>query len=162
FPARAQKTGFGMPAHGKRFAAIEHPTPIHAVINFRGKILDFLIGKILPRGKNTAKENRRIDGRKFALGPAFAGFHVDEMEEESVLVVQVIGEETQRKANALDNFRRLPVAAMVTDTKTSQAKTGGGDARHGVRIIAIRSGAVFYLAGFRAGFVPEKIKTGAK
>src|ERR1700740_3044922 len=104
-----------MPSHGKRLAAIEHPRPVDAVIDFCGKILDFLIGKILTSGKNTAKENGRIDRRKFALFPANAGFHVNEMKKEAVFVMEIVGDKTQRVSHTLGDFRRLSVSAMVAE-----------------------------------------------
>src|SRR5919201_2072518 len=116
-PPRIQKTGFGVPTHRKCFAAIEHPGPVDALINFRREVLDFLVGKILPRREDAAQKNRRIDGGKFALLPACPGFHVDEMKEEAMLVGQIVGDESQSVANAIGNFRRLSIAAMVTDTK---------------------------------------------
>ncbi len=71
----------------------------------------------MPSGENSAEENRGIDGGKFALFPASASFHVDEMEEKPVLVVQVLGDKSQRVSNAIGDFRRLPVAAVVGDAK---------------------------------------------
>src|ERR1700747_3391676 len=116
-----------MPAHGKSLATVKHPGPIHALIDLRRKILDFLIRKILPRGEHAAQKNGRIDRRQLALGPAVAGSHVDKMEKEPVLIVEMIGDKPQRVANALENFRRFPVIAMVADAKTLQAKPGGRD-----------------------------------
>ena len=150
-----------MPAHGKSLAAIEHPGPVHALIDFCGEVLDFLIGEILARGENAAQENRRIDGRKFALFPAGAGFHVDKVEEEAVFVVQIVGDKSQGVPNAVGDFRRLSVAAVVADAQTGQAESCGGDARHHARVVAVGESAIFHLAALGAGLVPKKLKTGA-
>src|SRR2546429_3542757 len=37
-----------MPAHGKGLATIQHPWPVHTMIDFCREVLDFLVGKILP------------------------------------------------------------------------------------------------------------------
>src|SRR5215469_8886213 len=148
-----------MPSHGKRLATIEHPRPIHALIDFCGEVLDFLIGEILPRRENATQENRGIDGGKFALLPATAGFHVNEVEEESVFVVQIVGNETKLIPDALDDLGRLSVITSVADTKTGQPESGGGDTRHHPRIIAVGERAVFHLARLGTGFVPEEIET---
>src|SRR5881275_2629114 len=150
-----------MPAHGKSLAAIEHPGPIDALIDLRGEILNFLVSKILPRRENAAQENRRINRGKFALLPARASLQVDEVEEKSMLVVQDVGEEAQRVANALANFRGLAVAAMIANAETGQAKSRGRDARHRSRIVAVREGAILHLASLGAGLIPEEIKADA-
>src|SRR5438477_10938339 len=43
-PASVQKSRFRMPPHRESFAAVQHPRPVHAFVNFCGKLLDFLIG----------------------------------------------------------------------------------------------------------------------
>src|SRR5215467_4756950 len=83
------------------------------------------------------------------------------MEKEAVLVVQIVGNESQGIANAIGDFGRLSVAAMICDAETGQAEPRGGDARHRVRVIAIRESAIFYLPGLGAGLIPKKLKAGA-
>src|ERR1700751_5694725 len=106
-----------MPAHGKGLAAVKHPGPVHSLINLCGEFLDFLVGKILTRRENAAQKNRGVDGGEFALLPAVAGFHVDEMKEEPVLVVQIAGDKAQRLANALENLRGFPVSTLMADAE---------------------------------------------
>src|SRR5437899_6535567 len=72
-----------MPAHEKGLATIQHPWPVHTMIDFCREVLDFLVGKILPCSENAAQKNRGVDRGELAFGPAIAGFHVDEMKEET-------------------------------------------------------------------------------
>src|SRR5205809_436283 len=115
-----------MPAHGKGLATIQHPWPVHTMIDFCREVLDFLVGKILPCSENAAQKNRGVDRGELAFGPAIAGFHVDEMKEETMLVVYVVGQEAQRVAKALGNLCGFPVTAMVANAKAGQAKSRGG------------------------------------
>src|SRR5580692_2404929 len=158
FPACAEEARLGMPAHRKRGAAVQHPRPIDTLVNFRGEILDFLVGKILPSGQYAAKKQGSINGRQFGLVPALAGFHVDEVIVKTVLVLEVVREKTKRAANALENFLLRAKAAMVADAEACQTKASGGDARHGARVVPIRQRAVFHLPRFRARLKPEKIE----
>src|ERR1700686_2456052 len=47
FPARAQEDAARLPSHGERFAAIEHPRPIHALVDRGCEILDLGIIEML-------------------------------------------------------------------------------------------------------------------
>src|SRR5215472_4813204 len=122
FPPGFQEARLGMPTHRKSGTAIEHPGPVDALIDFCREVLDFLIGEILARREDAAQENRGINGGEFALLPALTGFHVNEMKEEAVLVVQIVGDEFKRVSNAIGNLRRLAVAAVDADAKTGQAE----------------------------------------
>jgi hypothetical protein len=45
-PARGDEAGFGSPAHGEGFAAVEHPGPFDAVVELRGEAGDFGIVEV--------------------------------------------------------------------------------------------------------------------
>src|SRR5580704_10712691 len=160
-PARTQETRFRRPAHRESGPAIQHPWPIDTLVDLCCEVLDFLVGKILPGGENSAEKKRCIDGRQFALLPALAGFHVNEVVEKTVFVLEVVGEKAQRAEDALANLRGFSESPAVADAQARQAKSRGGDAGHGAVIISVGQRAVFHLAGFRAGFKPEEIETGA-
>src|SRR5215472_1228766 len=104
-----------MPAHGKGLAAVEHPRPVNALIDFCGEVLDFLVGEILAASEDATQKNGGVDGRKLAFLPTSAGFHMDEVEEEAVFVVEFVGKEAQRVSDALDNLGRLSVITMVAN-----------------------------------------------
>src|SRR2546428_239690 len=78
------------PPHGERRAAIQHPRPVHPLVDFRRQIFDFLIGKVLPGREHATKQKRSINGGELTLFPALPGFHVNEVKEEPVLVRQIV------------------------------------------------------------------------
>src|ERR1700740_2336896 len=131
-----------MPAHRKRGAAVKHPRPVNAFVKFCSKVFYFLVGKILARREDAAEEDGSVDGRKLTLFPTLAGFHVNEMIEETVDVGSSVDKEAKRALDAFDDFRGFAIAAAVADAETGQAKAGGGDAGHGVGIGAFGASAV--------------------
>src|SRR2546422_1191503 len=52
-----------------------------------------------------------------------SGFHVNEVKEESMLVRQIVGQESQRLARAFENLSRLAIAALVADAQAGQTKS---------------------------------------
>ena len=78
-----------------------------------------------------------------------------------MLVGQIVGEKFQRLAHSFQNFRILPVFALIADAQAGQAKSRGGNTGHFSRIISTSQRAVFYLARLFARFVPEEIERGA-
>ena len=87
-----------------------------------------------------------------------AGFHVNEVIVETVFVLKIVRQKTQRVAYTLQNLRGRAKTAMVADAQARQAKSRGCDAGHGTRVVSIRQSAVLHLARFRACFKPEKIE----
>src|SRR2546429_5000576 len=45
-------------SHGKGLATIQHPWPVHTMIDFCREVLDFLVGKILPCSEKDRKSTR--------------------------------------------------------------------------------------------------------
>ena len=99
-PARVEESALGVPAHGKRLAAVQHPGPIDALVNLRGQVLNFRIVEVRAGGEHAAKEKGRVHGRELALVPAGAGIHVVKVVVEAVLVRHVLPEEAQTAARA--------------------------------------------------------------
>src|SRR3982074_581184 len=54
FPARVQETAARFPSHGERFAAIEHPRPIDALVDRGCEILNLGIIEMLASGQDAA------------------------------------------------------------------------------------------------------------
>src|SRR5271157_2314531 len=140
-PTGVQEAGFRRPAHGESFAAVQHPRPVYALVNLRGEILDFLIGKILASGKDAAKQQGSVYGGQLAFFPAPAGFHVDEMEEEAVFVLEVVCKKAKGVADAGENVRGRGKTAMVADAQARQAESSCGGAGHGALVISIGESA---------------------
>src|SRR5271168_4876884 len=115
-PASIQKARLGLPAHGEGRAAVQHPRPIDALVDFCGEVLDFLIGEILASGKDAAKKQGSVDRGQLAFLPALASLHVDEVVEETVFVLEVVREKTQRVADALANLRGLSETSAIANT----------------------------------------------
>ena len=92
-PARMQKSAVRLPSHGKSRAAIEHPRPIDAFVDCGGRDPDLGIVEMLASGEHSTQEQCGVDGREFAVPHALAGFHVDEVVEEAVLIGQLPGRE---------------------------------------------------------------------
>src|SRR5213080_4781233 len=78
-----------------------------------------------------------------------------------MLVGQIVGEKFQRLAHSFQDFRILPVFALIADAQAGQAKSRGGDAGHFSRIVSISQRAIFYLARLFARLAPEEIERGA-
>ena len=53
-PASGDEAGFGTPAHGEGFAAVEHPGPVDAVVELRGEVGDFGIVEVGACGEDAA------------------------------------------------------------------------------------------------------------
>jgi hypothetical protein len=67
FPARAQETALRLPSHGERFAAVEHPRPIHALVDCSCKILDLGIIEMLANRQHAAEQKRGVDRGEFTI-----------------------------------------------------------------------------------------------
>ena len=53
-PAGREKAGFRMPTHGKRLASIQHPWPVHTLVDPGSKIVYLLISEMAPSRENAA------------------------------------------------------------------------------------------------------------
>src|SRR3977135_3533820 len=96
FPARAQETAFWLPSHGERFAAIEHPRPIHAFVDCGCEILNLGIIEMWASRQHATKQKRGIDRGEFAVPYPLSGFDIDEVVEEAVFVGQSPREKAKR------------------------------------------------------------------
>src|SRR5580698_4888132 len=56
-PPGGQEAALRSPPHRECGAAIEHPWPVHALVDLRGQVLDLRILEILPAGKHTAQQD---------------------------------------------------------------------------------------------------------
>src|ERR1700734_3023586 len=75
-PALRQKSAFGSPAVREDAGVFGEPVPIDAVKNLLRELAYLRMLKILPAGKNAAKQNRGIDRRYFRLPQSFASTDV--------------------------------------------------------------------------------------
>src|SRR5436309_6128528 len=114
-PAGFGESRLWVPAHGEHIAAVQHPGPVDTLVDFRGKVLDFGIGEMLAGGEDSAEQQRRINGRDFALPLTLAAIHINEVVVETVLVRKLLPDESERGANAGGNLFFLPVTARIAD-----------------------------------------------
>src|SRR5260370_18257216 len=75
-PARREEAVFWRPALRKSHASVEHPRPVHALIDLRGKVLNLRILKVLPAGQNPTEQNCRVDGRDLGIKSPLTGIHI--------------------------------------------------------------------------------------
>lgn len=113
FPTRAQETAVRLPSHGEPFAAIEHPRPIHALVDCSSKILNLGIIEMLANRQHAAEQKRGVDRGEFTIPYSLSGFDIDEVVEEAVLVGQSPREKAKRLPHPIPDRRRLPVTAAI-------------------------------------------------
>src|SRR6267378_2812230 len=157
-PPSAQETAARFPSHGKRLAAIEHPRPIHALVDCGREILDLGIIEMLASRQYAAKQKRGVDRGEFAVPDTLCGFDIDEVVEESVFVRQSPREKAKRLPHPFPDRRRLPVTARFPDAQASEPKTSRRNTRNATMIAAVKQRAIPDLASRGTGFVPEKVE----
>src|ERR1700675_747134 len=161
FPPRTQETAFRLPSHGERFAAIEHPRPIHALVDCGCEILNLGIIEMLASRQHATEQKRGVDRGEFTIPYSLSGFHIDEVVEEAVFVGQSPREKAKRLPHPIPDRRRLPVSARFPDAQASESKAGCRNAGNSPLVVAVKQRAIPDLAGPAAGFVPEKVERGA-
>ena len=161
FPARAQETALRLPSHAERFAAVEHPRPIHALVDCSCKILDLGIIEMLANRQHAAEQKRGVDRGEFTIPYSLSGFDNDEVVEEAVLVGQSPREKAKRLPHPIPDRRRLPVTARFPDAQAAESKARRRNTGNAPLVVAIKQRAIPDLAGRAAGFVPKKLERGA-
>src|SRR5882762_1249543 len=163
FPTRAQETAFRLPSHGERFAAIEHPRPIHALVDCSREILDLGIIEMLANGEHATEQKRGVDRGEFTVPYPISGFHIDEVVEEAVFVGQSPREKAKRLPHPFPDRLRLPVSARFPDAQASESEASCRNTGNSalVAAAAIDERAIPDLTGRAASFVPEKVERGA-
>ena len=159
-PAVPDKATLRIPAMRERVGAVEHPGPVHPLINLRGHPADFAVGKMLPAGQHAAKQQGRVDRRQLAVPDPLAVAHVDEVEKEAMLVRELVPKKPQGLGDAPAQVPARQVATFVGDAQRRQSKSSGGDAADDPRVGAIGAAAVLHQAGHWVGGFPE-VKHGA-
>ena len=158
-PARFEKARVRLPAHGEGLAAIEHPWPVHALIDRRGQLLNPRVLKVPARGQYAAKQQGGVDGRKLRTGIALSGFHIRKVIEKPVRLRQMVQVPIERCPYPFHNLRMRQVAAMIGDAQRGQSEARGGDAGHPARIaraIEVVASPVENLPCFGMALFPEK------
>jgi hypothetical protein len=112
--------------------------------------------------QHSGQEQRSIDGGQFAFPDAFAGAPVDEVKEETVLVGQLVAQESKRASHPVPRLRLRHPSTVIRDAERGQAKAGRGDAGHlPLVLVAIGTAAVLDQARLRMRAFVEEAKTGA-
>src|ERR1700674_1603007 len=151
FPARAQETALRLPSHGERFAAVEHPRPIHALVDRSSKILDLGIIEMLASRQHAAEQKRSVDRGEFAVPYPLSGFDIDEVIKEAAFVTQSPFQKTQRLPHPIPDRRRLTVTAGFADAKAAESKAGCRNTGHPTLVAAVKQRAIPDLGSRAAG-----------
>src|SRR5271167_4328662 len=101
FPPCAQKSRFWVPTHRQGVAAIQHPWPVDAMVDFRSQIANFAIVKMFARRQNATQQKGSVDRRQLAASPSLPIVHVQEMVVKAVYVRRLVVQKTQRLSNAI-------------------------------------------------------------
>ncbi len=139
-------------------AAIEHPRPVHALVELCCERLDFLVAiEISAARQDTAQQQRSIDRRNLAGEFAIAGVHIDEVKQKPALV-RHFQKKFQRRTNSFSSFSRRQPAALIRDAKRRESETSGGGTGDDSRIGIVGGAAIFHQAGVGTCFLPEKLE----
>src|SRR6266478_261582 len=60
FPASLNEARLRMPAHGKRWSTVQHPGPVHALVDFGREVPDLVVREMLPHCEYAAEEKGSI------------------------------------------------------------------------------------------------------
>src|SRR5258708_36087339 len=121
------------PVHGeKRGVAVLHPVEITALEDLRCQAVDLrILLEILTRRESAAHQKRGVDRGKLTLlftilqhACSLTGLDVHPMKEPAVLLRGVVGEETQRIADARAGFVLLHPPALGADTQGRKPEAG--------------------------------------
>src|SRR3569833_851232 len=153
-PARIEETGFGVPAHRKSFAAIEHPGPVNTLINLLRLRFDLRVVKVRVRHEHAAEEEGSVDRRKLDAFHALPGLDIREVIEEAVHLGKFVEVPLERVADTVDNSIVGKKSAYIGDTQGGEAEASGGNTSHATRIafaVEIVAGAIEDLTGCHTG-----------
>ena len=110
--------------------AVEHPAKVDAFVNVCCEPNDLRVGReALTDSEHAGEQQRRVDGRDFAVPTAFAGAGVEPVIEPAALLKCTRVEKAQRIAGPLNCFCAWNPVAIRGDAERSQTETGCGDAR---------------------------------
>jgi hypothetical protein len=138
------------------FTAVEHPRPIHALVDCSCKILDLGIIEMLASRQHAAEQKRAVDRGEFAIPYPLPCFDINKVVEEAVFVRQSHFQKSERLPHAVPDRRRLTVTARFADAQSGESKAGSRNTGDSPLVVAIEQRAIPDLASRAAGFVPEK------
>ena len=159
-PIGVEKTGLRLPAQAEDVVTVQHPPPIHSLIDLASELSNFWMRKMLTASHHPTQQQSRVDGREFAFPFACAGPDIDEMEIKPVLLRKLLPEETERGQDALLDFLRRPVASPIRYAKSGQTETDRSDAGNFPWVRPIRPRAILDEPGCGIGCFPEKQRRG--
>src|ERR1700731_2826274 len=102
-PASTQEAAAWLPSHGERFAAIEHPRPIDALVDCGCEILNLGIIEMLANRQHATEQKRAVDRGEFTVPYSLSGFYINEVVEEAVFVRQSPFQKTKSLQHAVAN-----------------------------------------------------------
>src|SRR5579872_2954692 len=111
--------------------------------------------KVLPAGKNSAKQDCRIDRRYFGVPQPFASGQAGEVIEKSPMRGQLFPQKAQAVYNALARFCERNIPALFADAERGQSESSGCDTPHYIVIIRSDVASISHHPGLRIGLFPE-------
>src|ERR1700740_982968 len=110
-PTSVEETAVA-PTHRTHIPTVEHPCPIHAVVDIRRKLIDLaVLVEILPRDQHAAEQQGCVDRRDLPPAEGNAALHIVEVGEETVVSLQLVAMESQRVPHARQDSVMWNVAA---------------------------------------------------
>ena len=100
------------PAHREGVALVQHPLPVHVVVDLGREVDDArVVAEILACGQRAAHQDRGIDGGEFTVPDAPSGPPVDEVVVEPFVAFHVVENRAQCDANPLTDGAGRKIAA---------------------------------------------------
>src|SRR5271165_6792852 len=91
--------------------------------------------EVLPEGKHSAKQNRRVDRRNFRVPRSFAGVDVGEVVEESSMRGHLLSKEAECDKNSFARIGKGNKSAFLSDAKSSQPKPRCCNAANNIGVV---------------------------
>ena len=95
---------------------------------------------MLAAGKDSAQQNGSVDGGNFGIPNSFSSINVGKVVKKSAVVRQLLPQKPEGDKHAFQGIAARNQAALLSDAKSGQTKTGGGNAGYDSLIIRARRG----------------------
>src|ERR1022692_3713058 len=111
--------------------------------------------EVLAAGKNSTKQDGRVDRRDFGVPHSFTRVNVGEVIKESSMRGQLFPRKPQLSHNSLARLGQWNVSAFLSNAKRGQPKTRGRDACYHSSVIRAHITSVLHQPGLWVGLFPE-------
>src|ERR1700688_817666 len=158
-PAIGEKAEFRRPAVRQKRSIFGEPTPIHAIKDLVSQKTNFgMLLEVLPASKNSAKQDRRLDGRDFGITHALASVDIGKVIEETSMGGHLLPQETQGGESPFPHVVRRNESALFSNAQSGQAKSRSGNTADRGGTISLDVASVLNQSSLRACLLPEILK----